>query len=447
MTTREYAEHLFRQALAAVDVPATMAANLSCDGTTLRIRHLQYQLNQYDSIVVVAAGKAALPMTDALAKVVLPRLLPYQQLQGVVVTGTLPPEPLPHLRYYVGGHPIPNETSRIAAEDALSLLAKCNQRSLVLFLISGGASAMLEKPLNPDISVDDTASFYKALVHSGLPIVQMNTLRKHFSAVKGGRLAQAAELATQCTIIVSDVPEGSLDMVGSGPSLPDTSTTHDCRRILASTPLAHNLPRGVVSLLLAPGLPETPKSQDLAFVKASHLCLLSNADLLREAAALAAADGHHVVIDNSCDDYNYEKAGAYLLDQARALSFKHPKLCLLSGGEISVRLPAEVGIGGRNQQFAMWCALQMQKTRERITVLSAGTDGLDGNSPAAGAIVDNNTCEHGERLGLSPQAYLRQYDSFTFLDAVGAALITGPTYTNIRDLRILLIDPETSRSG
>lgn len=439
MPLRDTAQDLFLRSLALVEVAPTIARHLSCGHGTLRVgSDRTYTLAHFQMITLIAAGKAANVMAEAVAAVLSPHLTPTQQLDGIVVAGSPAPTPDPRLRYYVAAHPIPDAASRAAAQDILAHLAHCEETTLVLFLISGGASALLETPLDLSISVEDTATFYRALVHSGLPITAMNCLRKHLSAVKGGRLAEAAAHATQCTLVISDVPGDDLGVVGSGPSLPDTSTASDCRRILDTSQIADHLPPRISAFLHSPNLPETPKANHPAFRNASHLGLLSNADLLREAATLAAAQGFHFVIDNTCDDWDYARAGDYLLDRIRTLSTQHRKLCLLSGGELSVHIPRAHGIGGRNQHFALWCALQLQRSQDPITVLSAGSDGLDGNSPAAGAVIDGTTCDLARGEGLDPEAALRRFDSYTLFHQLGAALVTGPTGNNLRDLRILL---------
>ena len=299
----------------------------------------------------------------------------------------------------------------------------------------------MEQPLWTDISVEETASFYNRLVHSGLRITEMNCLRKHFSAVKGGRLAQAAAPATQCTVVVSDVPEGSLEVIGSGPSMPDNSTVHDCRRILRTDGLAGRLPARVRDLFTCPGLPETVRSEAPAFAKANFFCLLSNKDLLHQASLLAEADGYHTVIDNTCDDWDYKEAAEYLIGRMVQLrSLHHRRVCLLSGGEVSVPLPAVHGSGGRNQQFALACALRLSETHLPITILSAGTDGLDGNSPAAGAVVDEHTIRQRRAAGINPEESLLRFDAYLALSHSDTTNLTGPTGNNLRDIRIFLSD-------
>ncbi len=447
MTSSEYCKNLFLRTLAQVDVGNSIAAQLSCSDGVLRIGKRIYPIDGIDDFLIIAMGKAAHPMAEAALKALEPHVKKDRRLTGIVASGTQPLVQRTDFRYFIGGHPTPDQQSRDAAEAILATLAQAGARTFVLFLISGGSSAMVEKPLDKGISVAETASFYRALVHSGLPITQINSLRKHFSAIKGGRLAQAAGDATQVTLVVSDVPEDALNMVGSGPSMPDTSTIAECRRILAASQMTPALSPAVLELLLSPTLPETAKPGARAFEKAEYLSVLSNSDLLREAGALAAADGFHVVIDNTCDDWNYELAGAYLLERLGALTAEHGRVCLLSGGELSVPLPVNAGKGGRNQQFALWCALRLQRTGEIVTVLSGGTDGIDGNSPAAGACVDQETCKKAQQAGIDPGALFAGFDSFTFFSKVGSALMTGPTGNNVRDLRILLSGFRRSRDG
>jgi hydroxypyruvate reductase len=325
-----------------------------------------------------------------------------------------------------------------AAEAVLQLLASCDNRCLVLFLISGGASAMIEKALDGSVTVEETAQFYRSLVQSGLPITQMNVLRKHFSRVKGGRLAVAAQKATQCTLLISDVPESVLHVVGSGPSLPDPSTTEECRRIIAGNLDALNFSQKLLAFFGNPELEETAKADHPAFGKAGWVSLLSSDDLCRIAGENAARLEFHVVIDNRCDDWDYRDAAVYLLDRLEELRQHYPKVCLLSAGEISVRLPSAHGAGGRNQQFVLECSRLINVRNLKAAVLSGGSDGVDGDSPAAGAACDETTWARAAFKGLDIIAGLERFDSFPIFSALDDAIITGPTGNNVRDLRILL---------
>jgi hydroxypyruvate reductase len=377
-------------------------------------------------------------MADTLIPMLDLALKREQVIEGIVIGSTRSLSDDPRIRFFPGSHPFPNQASLDAADAVLKVLSSCDDRSLVLFLISGGASAMIEKALDETFTVDDVERFYRALVQSGLPITQMNALRKHFSRVKGGRLAVAAQGSTQCTVLISDVPENLLHVIGSGPSLPDPSTIEDCRRIIDTKRDALNFPESLLAFFRDSHLEETPKADHPAFRKGAWICLLSSNDLCLIAGESAAKLGFHVVVDNRCDDWEYRDAAAYLLDRLQELRQQYPKVCLLSAGEISVQIPSKHGSGGRNQHFTLECARLLSERKMKATVLSGGSDGIDGNSPAAGAVCDETTVARANARGMDVVAGLEQFDSFTLFNALGDVIITGPTGNNLRDLRILL---------
>ncbi len=438
MTLLRTAKELFLDTLDHLRIADVMRARVRRQGERLHIGDLGYDLKDYDRVVVIAIGKAATPMWETLLPALEPALKQNQTIEAVVVGTTKPQEKDPRVQFFLGSHPLPNHTSADAAEAVLKLLGSCDDRCLVFFLISGGASAMIEKALDRSITVEETAQFYRALVHSGLPIGQMNALRKHFSQVKGGRLAVATQNATQCTLLVSDVPATMLHVVGSGPSLPDPSTAEECRQIIASNLSALNLSEKLLAFFRDPELEETPKADHPAFRNARWLSLLSSDNLCEAAGEFAGRLGFHIVVDNHCDDWDYRAAAEYLLSRLQELRQQFPKVCLLSAGEISVRLPQAHGSGGRNQQFVLECARQIVKNNMKATVLSAGSDGVDGNSPAAGAVCDETTMARAASKGFSVVAGLEQFDSFPIFRALDDAIIVGPTGNNVRDLRILL---------
>jgi glycerate 2-kinase len=444
MTLLKTAEDIFLDTLHHLNIEEVMRTRVQAQGETLRVGELKYHLQEFRNIVVISIGKAAAPMCDSLLPVLEPCLKRGQAIQAIVVGSTMPEREDFRVRFFAGSHPIPDQISKDAAEAILELLGTCDENCLLFFLISGGASAMVEKSLDSGLTVEETAQFYRALVQSGLPITQMNTLRKHFSQVKGGRLAEAARGATQCTLLISDVPETALHVVGSGPSLPDPSTAEDCGLIIAANSAALNLSEAVFSYFNDPGLEETPKADHPAFQKSTWLSLLSSDDLCRIAGETAARIGFHVVVDNSCDDWDYRDAAPYLLNRLQELRRQDPKVCLLSGGEISVQIPPTHGIGGRNQQFVLECARLIMERGIKATVLSGGSDGADGNSPAAGAMCDETTVSRTSTLGLDIVAALEQFDSFSVFSKLGDAIITGPTGNNVRDLRILLCDSDST---
>jgi len=430
---------LFLQTLSRTSVAANMRRRLSCSASTLHVGDESYSLRDFPRVVVVGIGKAAVPMFEALRSLIEPELSSQQTIEGVIVGTAQLQGGHFQVQHFLGSHPIPDEGSRVAADAILTLLRSCNESCLVFFLVSGGASAMVESPLDSNITLEETALFHRALVQSGLPITDMNVLRKHFSKVKGGRLAVAAGRATQCTLILSDIPGDALHMVGSGPSLPDPSTIQDCQRLLQANRDALKLPDKLLAFFTEPLLPETPKGDHPAFLEATWTSLLSSDDLCREASALATQLGFEVLVDNSCDDWDYRDAADYLLGRITALHQTNPKVCLISAGEVSVKLSDLHGVGGRNQHFVLECARLIANRCLVVTVLSAGSDGIDGNSGAAGAVCDETTFARARERGLDPLGSLSRFDSFRLFDALGDTVITGPTGQNVRDLRILLL--------
>jgi glycerate 2-kinase len=415
MTSHETARSIFHGALTASSIPAAFDRKIQWESL---------QLDQYERIYAIAVGKAALPMLETLAS-----RLPYSLTGGVCCGPLLPSDRLRGIDYYSGGHPLPNQDSFRSARAALKLLQGAGPRDFVFFLISGGGSAMFELPLDAQITLEETQVLYQALVGSGATIAEINTVRKHFSAVKGGRLAAAAPGSGRCSLLLSDVAPRYLDALASGPTLPDTSTVAECRGILDRYGLRERFPATVRAWFDDPALPETPS------LPADHVeILLSSDDLLDAARAVALSLDYEVVIDNECDDWDYADATRYLLGRFDELRRRHTKLCLLSGGEVTVRLNRGHGAGGRNQQFALACALSGQD----VVVLSAGSDGIDGNSPAAGAIADATTVTRAQALGIDAESALARFDAYPLFAALGDTLITGPTHNNLRDLRILL---------
>jgi glycerate 2-kinase len=415
MTPHDAARSIFHGALTASSIPAAFDKKIHWDSLGL---------DQYDRIYAIAVGKAALPMLETLQS-----RLPYRLAGGVCCGPLIPSTRLSGIDYYAGGHPLPNQDSFRSARAALQLSNETGPRDFVFFLISGGGSAMFELPLDGNITLTETQVLYQALVGSGATIAEINTVRKHFSAVKGGRLAAAASRSGRCSLLVSDVAPRYLDALASGLTLPDSSTVAECRDILDRYELRERFPATVRAWFDDPALPETPLLAD-----GRVEILLSSEDLLDAARAVALSLDYEVVMDNTCDDWDYSEAAGYLLDRFEKLRSQHPKLCLLSGGEVTVRLNRDHGAGGRNQQFALACALSGRD----LVVLSAGSDGIDGNSPAAGAVADATTATRAKALGIDAQSALARFDAYPLFTALGDTLITGPTHNNLRDLRILL---------
>ncbi len=285
-----------------------------------------------------------------------------------------------------------------AASAILRLLEAQPASALVVFLLSGGGSSIVEKPIDDEISCSTIlCETYRALVLSGAPIAEINTVRKHLSAVKGGRLAQAAFPATQVSLLVSDVPDGTPDALASGPTMPDSTTVEDCYRVAEKYELLRQFPASTRELFERHAFDETPKSDDPAFHRARWWPVLSNQTAIEEASVAAERAGFIVHVDNSCDDWDYEKAADYLVGRLRELRKQFSPVCLISGGEVTVKV-TNGGVGGRNQQIALGCAAKI--VGKNITVLSAGTDGVDGNSSVAGAVADGTTLDRARSRGL-----------------------------------------------
>lgn len=442
MPLRETAREIFLASLRRIDVATVMERKLRVEDGVLRVAGAAaYDLRAFGRVKVVSAGKAAAPMAETLVRLLRPHLHAWQRLDGISVGTRVADDP--EIRSFLGGHPVPNEDSWRAADAVLEYLSERGEdgdETLVLFLISGGASALLERPLDGSMTLADTVAFHQVLVHSGLDIAAMNVLRKHFSAVKGGRLAVAAGGAAQCTVLISDVPGNALHVVGSGPTLADPSTVADCRALLERHGGALPFPARVVELFVDGAPAETPKYGHPAFARASRMALLSSDDLCVEAAEVARQRGFQVVVDTTCDEWPCGEAAEYLLARVAELSGSHARVCLVSAGEISVAVGGVHGVGGRNQHFVLECARRIAASGQKLTVLSGGSDGVDGNGDAAGGVADETTVARAAGLGLSVERALAGFDSSSLLEALGDTLVTGPSGNNVRDLRLLLAD-------
>ena len=426
---REAARAIFFRALAEASIDRGFARHVHYERGILRVCDDLFDLHAYSRVVVASLGKAAHTMVEALTALVGPAV------EGIVASSVQAASQARGFRYFCGGHPTPNAESLQAAGAMLRMLESQPSTALVIFLLSGGGSSIVEKPIDDEISLDDLIATYRALVHSGAPIAEINAVRKHLSAVKGGRLAQAAYPAQQVSLLVSDVPDAAPDALASGPTMPDSTTVADCFRIAEKYELLKQFPASTRELFERHALEETSKSDDPAFVRARWWTVLSNQSAIAAASEAAERKGFVVHVDNSCDDWDYAKAAEYLVERARELRKRATPVCLISGGEVTVKVE-NGGVGGRNQQFALACAEKI--AGEEMAVLSAGTDGVDGNSPAAGAIVDGTTVGRARERGLDAGAALEKFDAYPLFHALGDAIEMGPTGNNLRDLRIVL---------
>ena len=443
---RKQASDIFARALESCSLQQAFARKIrTAPGPTLLLEgHAPLDLQHIRRIRIVAIGKAAIPMLHGI----YPLLPAACDISGILIAPQQPANFPRAFQFFPGGHPVPNAASFDGARAALAMLRQAATpdpnaepeadpaHTLCLFLISGGASAMMELPLAPDISLEDTIAFHRALVHSGASIAEINCVRKHFSAVKGGRLALAAGSCSTLSLLLSDVPPGHLDALASGPTLPDPTTVARCHEIIAQYRLMEQWPTSVQAFFNS-AIPETPKAADL---QPNLFTLLSSDDLAQAARHEAEHLGFHTVIDNTCDDWDYRPAAQHLLDHLRQLRATHPRVCLISTGELTVQVPANPGTGGRNQHFALHAATLLTPADVPTAILSAGSDGIDGNSSAAGAIIDRLTLHNPAITPDEAAQALEHFNANPILDRIGATLTTGPTGNNLRDLRLLLCD-------
>lgn len=429
---RTIAREIFQHALDESGIERGFARNLHYERGILQVGEDLYDLAAFSKVFVVSFGKGAHASLEAL----MSRLGGGTGVTGIVCAPTLPAAQVFGFRYFQGGHPMPNHESLRAADAILRSLERLDERALVIYLISGGGSAIVETPISNDISFDDLVQTYRVLVHSGASIALINAVRKHISAIKGGRLAAAAAPAQQLSIMISDVPDNAIDSLASGATMPDSSTIEQCYEIVQKFDLLPKLPPSVRTLFETHALVETPKAGDPIFERARWWPVLSNVTAQKAAVEEATVHGFAVQIDNSCDDWDYAKAADHLLEKVRELRMGVSRVCLISGGEVTVKVGENPGAGGRNQQFALYCAERIKG--ENIAVLSAGTDGIDGDSPAAGAVADGSTIARALAKGLNAEAALKGFDAYPFFDALGDTIMTGYTGTNVRDIRVLL---------
>jgi glycerate 2-kinase len=434
------ARQIFQETISAIDISLAIERKLRREATVLCFDGATVDLRAFTSLRVVGIGKAAHAMVEGFASLLGAEFA----FKGVVSAPTPPLYAVEGISYFVGGHPTPDGQSWKAAEAILALLKECHEKTVVFFLLSGGGSALVELPLDSAQKLEDVRQLHRALVTCGAPIEAMNTVRKHISAVKGGRLAVAAGRAMKITLAVSDVPDGKESALASGPTLPDPTTIEDAQRVIEEFSLREKLPAALLRWIDEGQMPETPKQGHTAFRDAHFSLLLGLDDLFHPAHHATEAKGFVACCDNTTDDWPVEQAVEYLLGQLEEVRRAHPgqRVAVIADGEVSSPVKGK-GIGGRNAAFVLACVKKI--AGKKITVLSAGTDGVDGNSPAAGAVADGETLERAQAIGLNARYMFRESDSYSYFARLGDAIVTGPTGNNLRDLRILLAEAEEEK--
>lgn len=437
-TMRKHASGIFFAGIDAVEPEAAVKRFCSRKKNYLVIGGIKYNLDKFDNIFVIGAGKAGAPMSSAIED-----LLGERISEGMVNVKYGHVASLKRVKLVEAGHPVPDKNGLAGASDILNLAKRAGRDDLVICLLSGGGSALLPFPA-PGLSLKDKQNTIRKLISCGATIHEINTIRKHTSLVKGGGLAKAVFPATLVTLILSDVVGDDLDVIASGPTVFDSSTYQDCLGIIAKYDLSRKLPGKAVKYLTggAKGrISETPKAGDRIFEKTRNLIIGSNIEAIKSAKLKAESLKYNTLVLSSMIEGNTKEAAHFHCAIAKeiiktGLPVPRPA-CILSGGETVVNVTGN-GLGGRNQEFALAAALEIAGL-ENAVVLSGGTDGTDGPTDAAGAFADSTTLKRASCMGMDPLQFLSDNDSYNFFRKLGDLFITGPTNTNVMDIRIILV--------
>jgi glycerate 2-kinase len=435
---RHDARSIFEAALEASDPALAISRHLRLERETLWAGQRPYDLSQHAKIYVIGAGKATAKMALALEELLGERLS-----GGLVIVKRGHTVRLPTLEIVEAGHPIPDQAGVDATKSIIDLLTRVGEKDLVICLVSGGASSLLCCPVD-GLNLQDKQKTTAALLDCGARIQEINAIRKHISKVKGGRLAELARPATVLSLILSDVVGDPIDHIGSGPTAPDSSSFADCLSVIHRYGIAARISQPVKNLLergAAGEIAETPKAGAPAFHKVRNLIIGNNESALSAAKKRAGALGYHTITLSSCIEGEARKVAIDHTTMAKDLRLDRTRggrpVCIISGGETTVTVQGG-GLGGRNQEFALAAAIELDGV-EGVVVLSGGTDGTDGPTDAAGGIVDGTTVRRAREKGLDAREYLGRNDSYHLLKVVDDLLMTGPTLTNVMDVRLVLL--------
>lgn len=435
---RRDAKAIFQSGVQAVKGGEAVARHCRREGHHFIVGSETYDLSRFENIWLIGAGKAGWAMAHALES-----LLGDHIADGVVAVKYAHTGPLRKIRLLEAGHPVPDANGALAATEIIAMAQRAGPNDLICCLLSGGGSALTPLPVS-GIDLHHKQVCIRTLMACGATIHEINAIRKHLSAFKGGRLAAAARPARMVTLMLSDVIGNDLDVIASGPTVADRSTFGECIEIVKAHGIAEALPSAVMTHLqegAAGKQPETPKPGDDAFNNVQNLVVGNNLTAIRAAEREARNRGYRTVVLSSLIEGETREIARMHAAIAREVGLSGhpapPPVCILSGGETTVTLSGD-GLGGRNQEFALAAAMGIAG-KAPIVVLSAGTDGTDGPTDAAGAIADGRTIDRAARMGLVPTDHLRHNDAYPFFKQLDDLLITGPTDTNVMDLRLMLV--------
>lgn len=439
----EKVTRIMAAALAAVDPTLVIQNNLSREGNQIRTAGGMIDLASYREIHLLSIGKAALPMARGLID-----LLGNQLTAGYILTKQIfrqrPAGMDQRMKLYAGSHPIPDQDGLQATADILAQLSSREEDDLVITLISGGASALFTNPAQ-GISLPDLQQTNQILLSCGADIHEINTIRKHLSQVKGGGLARVLHPATIYTLILSDVSDDQIDIIGSGPTAPDPTTFADALKVVEKYQLQDSLP-GAVSQRLDQGrqgmIPETPKPAERYFSKVVNLILANNQQAVQGGAEQARWEGFHTTTLPQFLTGAASEVGEGLARRLSQMALNNQPFpcpsCLIAGGETTVDLTntKQPGEGGRNLETAL-SALPGLDGLDNVALITLATDGEDGPTDAAGAVVTGESYQRCQQLGLNPEEYLLKHDSYSLFAYLDDLLLPGPTGTNVNDLYFL----------
>ncbi|WP_181256573.1 glycerate kinase type-2 family protein [Merismopedia glauca] len=444
MSTQVHAKQIYQAVLEAVDPYEAIQSHLQIEGNNLIIGKLSVSLTDKSRIFVVGAGKASAYMAQAVENILEDRLSCNERSRiagGIVSVKDGHSKPTQRITIKEASHPQLDRRSLANGEQILKYCQQATAEDLILCLISGGGSALMEV-LPFGINLEDLQATTQILMHQGADIVALNTVRKHLSLIKGGQLARWAYPARVCGLILSDVVGDDLSAIASGVTVPDPTTFADALQVLQQFDRERQVPTKIWDYFqqgVQNQLPETPKPGDRVFEKVYNLVIASNQLAIDSAAYQAQELGYQVEILTTSLTGEARLVAQEMVAIARSKQqLGAQKLCLLAGGETTVTVTGK-GIGGRNQELALAAAIALEGV-DGITILSAATDGGDGNSDATGAILDGYTVIRARELGLNPQQMLENNDSGSFFARLGDRIVTGATFTNVNDLVIVLLD-------
>jgi len=437
---RKHANQIFRHVLDILDPGQLVKEKVSIRDSTLIVEEREYNLNNYENIYVVGGGKASAPMAKAMEG-----LLGDKIDNGIIVVKYDHGLSLKKIETVEASHPIPDENGERGASDILRLLSGTGEKDLIICLISGGGSALLVQP-HKGITLQDIQTASAELLACGATIDEINTVRKHLSSIKGGQLAKAAYPSTLITLMLSDVVGDPMDIIASGPTVPDESTFEDAYAIIQKYTLEEKIPNIVCGFLRSGKMgeiEETPKNGNKIFDNTQNVIVGSNKIALDAAEKRAKDLGYNTIVLSSLVEGESRDVAKFFAAIAKEVSRTDTPVskpaCIIAGGETTVTIRGK-GKGGRNQEFALSAAMEIEGF-EGVVILSAGTDGTDGPTDATGAIVDSNTCKDArKKFNLNAEEFLSRNDSYNFFKKTGEHIVTGPTMTNVMDIMISLID-------